>query len=114
MKQRVAIIRSIINDSKTLLMDEPFSALDVLTKRKLQTQLVDNWMSKNRTIIFVTHDVDEAIYLADEIIVFSTRPGSIKKIIKNDLPRPRNRTSREFNDLITEVTKYIDESDIIV
>lgn len=114
MKQRVAIIRSIINDSKTLLMDEPFSALDVLTKRKLQTQLVDNWMSKNRTIIFVTHDVDEAIYLADEIIVFSIRPGSIKKIIKNDLPRPRNRTSREFNDLITEVTKYIDESDIIV
>ena len=114
MKQRVAIIRSIINDSKTLLMDEPFSALDVLTKRKLQTQLVDNWMSKNRTIIFVTHDVDEAIYLADEIVVFSTRPGSIKKIIKNDLPRPRNRTSREFNDLITEVTKYIDESDIIV
>ena len=114
MKQSVAIIRSIINDSKTLLMDEPFSALDVLTKRKLQTQLVDNWMSKNRTIIFVTHDVDEAIYLADEIVVFSTRPGSIKKIIKNDLPRPRNRTSREFNDLITEVTKYIDESDIIV
>ena len=56
----------------------------------------------------------QAIYLADEIVVFSTRPGSIKKIIKNDLPRPRNRTSREFNDLITEVTKYIDESDIIV
>lgn len=114
MKQRVAIIRSIIMDSKTILMDEPFSALDVLTKRKLQLQLIDNWTKKNRTIVFVTHDVDEAIYLADEIVIFSKRPGTIKKIIKNDMPRPRQRGTKEFQDLITEITKDIDESDIII
>ena len=109
MKQRVAIIRSIINDSKTLLMDEPFSALDVFTKRSLQGQLIDNWRSKNRTVIFVTHDVDEAVFLADEIVVFSKRPGKIVKIVKNDLPRPRQRDSMEFHEILIEVTKYIDE-----
>ncbi len=109
MKQRVAIIRSIINDSKTLLMDEPFSALDVFTKRNLQNQIIGNWRSKNRTIIFVTHDVDEAVFLADEIVVFSKRPGKIVKIVKNDLPRPRQRDSMEFHEILIEVTKYIDE-----
>lgn len=111
MKQRVAIIRSIINDSDTLLMDEPFSALDVQTKHSLQEQLVDNWRSKNRTIIFVTHDVDEAVYLADEIVIFTKRPGKIKKIINNDLPRPRDRNNPEFHVLQAEVTKHIDKSD---
>lgn len=114
MKQRVAIIRSMINDSKTILMDEPFSALDVLTKRKLQKQLIDDWTSKNRTIIFVTHDVGEAIYLADEIVVFSKSPGMIKEIVKVDLPRPRQRGTEEFNNLIIEITKDIDESDVLI
>ncbi|WP_455645885.1 ABC transporter ATP-binding protein [Methanosphaera sp.] len=113
MKQRVAIIRSIINDCDTLLMDEPFSALDVQTKKGLQKLLVDNWRKHNRTIVFVTHDVDEAVYLADEIVVFSRRPGKIKKIIKNDLPRPRDRETHEFHDLVFEVTNYIDESEEI-
>lgn len=114
MKQRVAIIRSIINKPKSILMDEPFSALDVLTKRKLQEQLVTNWTNENRTIIFVTHDVGEAIYLADEIVVFSKNPGRIKNIINVDLPRPRTRGTKEFNDLIIEITKDIDESDILI
>lgn len=110
MKQRVAIIRSIINDSTTLLMDEPYSALDVQTKHKLEEQLVDNWKQKNRTIIFVTHDVEEAVLLADEIVVFSKRPGTIKKVFKNPLPRPRVRSANDFQDFVVEVTSYIDES----
>ncbi len=111
MKQRVAIIRSIINDSKSMLMDEPFSALDIQTKRKLQRLLVDNWTKNNRTIVFVTHDVDEAVYLADEIVVFTKRPGTIKKIIENDIERPRDRNTSEFVEQVINVTQYIDESD---
>lgn len=111
MKQRVAIIRSIINESKTLLMDEPFSALDVQTKHKLEEQLVSNWERNDRTIIFVTHDVEEAAFLSDEIVVFSRRPGRIKKVYKNDLPRPRDRSTYEFQDFVNEVTDQIDESE---
>lgn len=110
MKQRVAIIRSIINDSTILLMDEPYSALDVQTKHKLEEQLVDNWKQKNRTIIFVTHDVEEAVLLADEIVVFSKRPGKIKKVFKNPLPRPRIRSANDFQEFVVEVTSLIDES----
>ncbi len=111
MKQRVAIIRSIINDSKSLLMDEPFSALDVQTKHKLEEQLVNNWRGNDRTIIFVTHDVEEAAFLSDEIVVFSRRPGRIKKVFENNLPRPRDRSTYEFQDFVNEITKHIDESE---
>ncbi|MCD7781379.1 MAG: ABC transporter ATP-binding protein [Methanosphaera sp.] len=115
MKQRVAIIRTIIRDSKSMLMDEPFSALDIQSKQKLQELLVENWKKYSRTIIFVTHDVNEAVYLADEIVVFTKGPGQIKKIFNNeDLPRPRDRLSKEFVDRVAEVTKYIDKSDVIV
>ena len=111
MKQRVAIIRSMINHSETLLMDEPFSALDFQTKRNLQEQIVENWRKRNRSIVFVTHDVEEAVYLADEIVVFSKRPGTIKKIINDDLPRPRDRDSLDFHKLMVEVTKHIDKTE---
>ncbi len=111
MKQRVAIIRSIINDSKSLLMDEPFSALDVQTKHKLEEQLVNNWRQNDRTVIFVTHDVEEAVFLSDEIVVFSRRPGKIKKVFKNELPCPRNRGEHEFQDFVVQVTEEIDESE---
>ena len=111
MKQRVAIIRSIINESKSLLMDEPFSALDVQTKHKLEEQLVNNWRQNDRTVIFVTHDVEEAVFLSDEIVVFSRRPGRIKKVFKNELPRPRNRGDHVFQDFVNEVTEEIDESE---
>lgn len=110
MKQRVAIIRSVINKSKSLLMDEPFSALDVQSKHKLEEQLVNNWRDNDRTIIFVTHDVEEAVFLADEIVVFSRRPGRIKKVFKNDLPRPRRRSDITFQDLVVEITELIDET----
>ena len=111
MKQRVAIIRSIINDSKSLLMDESFSALDVQTKHKLQKIIYEICRQKNKTILFVTHDIDEAVFLSDEIVVFTRRPGKIKKIYKNNLERPRNRDNQEFKDFVSEITKSIDESE---
>ncbi|MDO5860576.1 ABC transporter ATP-binding protein [Methanobrevibacter sp.] len=107
MKQRVAIIRSIINDSKSLLMDETFSALDVQTKHKLQKQVLDICQENNKTILFVTHDIDEAVFLSDEVIVLSRRPGRIKKIFKIKLEHPRNREDKEFNDLVSEITQEI-------
>ncbi len=111
MKQRVAIIRSIISDSKSLLMDESFSALDVQTKHKLQKQIYEICKQKNKTIIFVTHDVDEAVYLSDEIVVLSRRPGRIKKIYEIKLERPRNRDDQEFKDFVSEITQAIHESE---
>jgi len=109
MKQRVAIIRSIINDSKSLLMDETFSALDVQTKHKLQKQILDICKQDNKTIIFVTHDIDEAVFLSDEIVVLSRRPGRIKKIHKIKLEHPRNRNDSEFEDLVSEIISEIGE-----
>ena len=109
MKQRVAIIRSIINDSKSLLMDETFSALDVHTKHKLQKQIHEICQKDNKTILFVTHDIDEAVFLSDEIVVFSRRPGRIKKIFEIKLEHPRNRDDQEFKDLVAEITHEIAE-----
>ena len=109
MKQRVAIIRSLINDSKSLLMDETFSALDVQTKHKLQRQVLEICQEKNKTILFVTHDIDEAVFLSDEIVVLSRRPGRIRKIFKIKLKHPRNRDDQEFKDLVSEVTREIAE-----
>ncbi|MDR2623151.1 MAG: ABC transporter ATP-binding protein [Methanobrevibacter sp.] len=96
MKQRVAIIRSLVNKPKTLLMDEPFSALDIQNRHKLQEQLVRIWQKTEKTIIFVTHDVDEAVFLADHIVLMGKNPGHIKEVYNNKLPRPRNRNSKEF------------------
>ena len=109
MKQRVAIIRSLINDSKSLLMDETFSALDIQTKHKLQKQIHEICKEHNKTIIFVTHDIDEAVFLSDEIVVFSRRPGRIKKLLKIDMEHPRDRESPKFKELVSEITQEIGE-----
>lgn len=108
MKQRVAIIRTIINDTKTMLMDEPFSALDVQNKHKLHDELIRYWKKSKRTIIFVTHDVEEAIYLSDRIVILSKQPSNIVKIFNIDLPHPRNRKSPEFIDLEEEILEIVD------
>lgn len=96
MLQRVAVGRAIVNHPELLLMDEPFGALDAQTRNNLQDHVVRIWQSIEQTIIFVTHDIEEAAYLANRVVVFTARPGQIKETIRIDLPHPRERTSPEF------------------
>jgi len=99
MRQRVAIARILALDSPILLMDEPFGALDALTRRNLQDELLRIWTELGKTILFVTHSIDESIYLADRIVVMTYRPGRIKAIVPVTFPRPRDSASPEFNEL---------------
>jgi len=99
MKQRVAIARALAYDPEVLLMDEPFAAVDAQTRESLQEELLRIWEKTKKTIVFVTHGIDEAVFLADRVAVMSTNPGSIKEIIEINLPRPRNdaiRSSADF------------------
>jgi NitT/TauT family transport system ATP-binding protein len=95
MKQRVAIVRALAWNPSILLMDEPFSALDDLTKSQLQDDLLRIWSAERKTVLFVTHNISEAIYLADRVVVMSPHPGRIKTTLKIDLPRPRSEDVRE-------------------
>lgn len=96
MSQRTAIARGLINNPKILLLDEPFGALDALTKIELQQEIVKIWQTQKTTMIMVTHDIEEAVYLADRIVVMSSRPGNIKDVIKVELARNRDRGSSDF------------------
>lgn len=100
MRQRAAIARALANKPRILLMDEPFEALDALTKEEMQIQILKAWEQTGTTIFFVTHDVDEAIFLSDKLCVMDINPGRVKQIIPNTLPRPRHelvcRTDKEF------------------
>ena len=89
MKQRVAIARTLAYDPRILLMDEPFGALDAQNRELMQEELQTLWHETRKTVVFITHDIDEAIYLADRVIVFTARPGRVKADIRIDLPRPR-------------------------
>lgn len=99
MSQRVAIARALLRDPEVLLLDEPFGALDAFTRNHLQDELLDIWKEKKTTMMLVTHDLDESIYLANRVIIMSARPGSIQKIIPIDLPFPRKRSSRSYQEL---------------
>jgi len=90
MKQRVAIARALANEPRVLIMDEPFGALDALTRCKMQTYLLQIWKKVDVTILFITHDLDEAIYLSDRILVLGVNPGGIREFIQNPVPRPRS------------------------
>jgi len=109
MRQRVAIARVLALDSPIMLMDEPFGALDALTRRTLQDELLRIWDEFRKTIIFVTHSIEESIYLADRVIVMTYRPGTVKRDVRLSLPRPRDTTSAEFNALKRELTESVME-----
>lgn len=97
MKQRVGIARAYANNPKLLLMDEPFGALDAQTRNLMQAELLRIWGQEHKSALFVTHSVDEAVYLADRIVVMTARPGTVKEVFTVNLPRPRVRTSPEAN-----------------
>lgn len=102
MQQRVALARVLALEPRMLLMDEPFGALDAQTRELMQEELTAIWQQHRRTVLFVTHDIDEAVYLSDRVVVFSARPGRLKADIRVDLPRPRDpdvRKSAAFADL---------------
>ena len=98
MAQRVAIARALANKPKILLLDEPFGALDAITRMNLQEQILKIWRKEKITMIIVTHDIDEAVYLGSKVVVMTPRPGRIKKIIDVDLGTPRKRTGTVFNE----------------
>lgn len=99
MAQRVAIARALLRRPRVLLLDEPFGALDAFTRSHMQEVLLDIWKEHKTTMIFVTHDIDEAVYLANRVVIMNARPGSIKKIVSIDLPFPRKKANRSFQEL---------------
>ena len=107
MKQRVAIARVLANNANILLMDEPFGALDALTREQLQNELLQIWKRTGVTTIFVTHSVEEAVLLADRVLVMSAGPGRIDSDFRIDLPRPRDVSSPEFNALRWDVARRL-------
>jgi len=112
MRQRVAIARALAIDAPTLLMDEPFGALDALTRRNLQDELLRIWAELGKTIVFVTHGIEESLYLADRVVVMTYRPGTVKRIVPVSLPRPRDPSSPEFNDLKRELSRLVMEEQL--
>lgn len=105
MAQRVAIARALANQPRVLLLDEPFGALDAITRINLQEQLLKIWKEEQITMILVTHDIDEAIYLGNEVVVMTPRPGRIKKVKKIELGTPRRRTGAIFSEIKDEIYK---------
>jgi NitT/TauT family transport system ATP-binding protein len=99
MQQRVAIARTLVMNPRLVLMDEPFASLDSQTRNDLQEFLLSIWQKRGETILFVTHNVDEAVFLSDQIVVLSPRPARIEAIFKVESLRPRDRTDPEFNTL---------------
>jgi sulfonate transport system ATP-binding protein len=109
MAQRVAIARALVNRPEILLMDEPFGALDALTRLNLQKEILNIWEKERVTMIMVTHDIEEAVYLADRIVVMSERPGTIKKEFFVDIPRPRSRSNLTFLRLRKDIYREFHE-----
>lgn len=105
MQQRVAIARGLINTPKVLLLDEPFGALDAFTRMTMQTELLNIWRKEKNTMVLVTHDIDEAIFLSTHIVILSERPGRIKEVIPVELTGQRDRSSSEFLQIRKRVLK---------
>ncbi len=109
MQQRVAIARALANDPNILLMDEPFGALDAHTRIIMQEELLEIWNQDKKTILFITHSVNEAISLADKIIVMTKRPGTIREIIDVNMERPRDRANLRYGELANKILKMLRE-----
>jgi NitT/TauT family transport system ATP-binding protein len=109
MRQRVAIARCLAVDSPILLMDEPFGALDALTRRSMQDELLRIFGELKKTIVFVTHGIEESLYLADRVVVMTYRPGTVKRVVEVGLQRPRDPSAPEFNRLEAELTALVME-----
>ncbi len=109
MQQRVAIVRALANNPGLLLMDEPFGALDAHTRLLLQKEMLQIWEKTQKTILFVTHSVDEAIFLSHKIAVMSKTPGTIKKVIDVDMPRPRDRGNPLYGKMINYLLDCLGE-----
>jgi len=107
MAQRVALARALINHPKLLCLDEPLGALDAFTRMKMQDEVMRLWQARGTTMLFVTHDIDEAIYMSDRIVIMTQRPGKIEQIIPVDLERPRNRGSEEFLSLRGDILETL-------
>jgi NitT/TauT family transport system ATP-binding protein len=108
MQQRAAIVRALIHDPPLLLMDEPFGALDALTREQMRIDLEELWLSTQKTVVFITHSIDEAVLLADRVLVMSPRPGRIERVIDVDLPRPRGLEARalaQFDAAVAAITE---------
>lgn len=105
MQQRVSIARTLINKPAVLLLDEPFGALDALTRINMQNEILDIWEKEKTTMILITHDIDEAIFLSDRILIMGKNPGEVKKEIKVPLARPRGRNSQDFIRIREEIYK---------
>ena len=107
MAQRVALARALINHPKVLLLDEPLGALDAFTRMRMQDEVLRLWKRAGTTMLLVTHDIDEAIYMSDRIVIMTPRPGRIERIIRVDLDRPRQRNSPEFLRLRGEILELL-------
>jgi NitT/TauT family transport system ATP-binding protein len=106
MKQRVGLARALATDPEVLLMDEPFAALDAQTRDLMQAELLQIWERTKKTVLFVTHSIEEAAYLSDRVVIMTARPGRMKNVIKIDLPRPRDyemRLTPEFNEIKAKI-----------
>lgn len=110
MSQRVAIARALLRNPKILLLDEPFGALDAFTRSHLQEALHDIWETNKTTMVLVTHDIDESVFLSTKVVVMDAKPGRIKAIVPIDLPYPRVRTSKAFQEFRTIILKHLDHN----
>jgi NitT/TauT family transport system ATP-binding protein len=112
MRQRANLARALTIDPDVLLMDEPFAALDAQTREIMQAELLRIWRSNRKTVLFVTHQIDEAVYLADRVVVMTSRPGQVKAVLDVDIPRPRDLSVKRtplFLELVDEIWKMIEE-----
>jgi len=109
MAQRVAIARALLRNPDVLLLDEPFGALDAFTRSHMQEVLLDIWQNNRTTMLFVTHDLDEAVFLGERVVIMNPRPGHIRSIQPIDLPFPRKRTSSSFQELRTKVLREFEK-----